>query len=245
MLTRMRLAACVAALGTAFALPARGQGLSPTDEREAARFAAMVRAAEQAGYAQPVVVGHGDGAADALFVLLATREGHGVLIAQSEPAGGGRAQPVELERAPEPADLGVRGLRFAAFLGTPGLVDVVVGHEPFTLESSRRFETHHVLRRRGARLEAACEFPGDATSSASKGIGSITSTRRVTVARIAGGPAPGFRVTTTDETAEQANHQATPVSTARRVSSTSYDLPAAGVCVERRGGPSGRDRRTP
>ena len=232
MKTRVTLLAYALASGMIVAAPAAGQGISGSDPGETARFDAVVRAASRAGYAQPIVVGHGDSATGALFALLATRNGSGVLIALSEPAGTAPAQAAELERDRTPAQLGVRGIQFTVFLGDSDLYDVVVSHEPFMLETSRRFETHHVLRRRGARLESVCEFPGSAGSSSSKGMGSVTSSRRVSVERVAGGATLRFRVKTIDETTER-SRQDPPVTTAHSESSKQYELTATGACHER------------
>jgi hypothetical protein len=223
----------VLASGMIVAAPARGQGISAGDQREAARFDVIVRAATQAGYAQPIVVGHGDSTTDALFALLATRNGSGVLIAVSEPTGSAPAQPIELERDRTPAQLGIRGIQFTVFLGDSDLYDLVVNHEPFMLETSRRFETHHVLRRRGTRLESACEFPGSDASSSSKGMGSVSGSRRVTVERVSGGVTLRFLVRTVDETTERSSRQAAPVSTSHSESTKEYELPATGPCHER------------
>lgn len=232
MKTRLTLLACTLASGMIVAAPARGQGISGSDPRETARFDAMVRAAARAGYAQPIVVGHGDSATDALFALLATRNGNGVLIALTEPTGSTPAQPAELERDRTPAQLGIRGIQFTVFLGDSDLYDLVVSHEPFMLETSRRFETHHVLRRRGTRLESVCEFPGNDGSSSSKGMGSVTSARRVSVERVSGGVTLRFLVRTIDETTEQSSNQAARVTTSHSESSKQYDLPATGACHE-------------
>ena len=227
------LVTCFLSCALFAAVPARGQGTSASDAREAARFDAIVRAATQAGYAQPLVVGHGDHATDALFALLATHEGTGVLVVLAEPTGRTHARPVELEHGETPAQLGIRGIDFTVFLGASDLFDVVVTHTPFMLETSRRFETHHVLRRRGTRLESVCEFPGTDVSSSSKGIGSITGARRVAVERVSRGATLGFTVTTVEETTEQSPGQAAPVITAHSESTRRFDLPATGVCRER------------
>jgi hypothetical protein len=231
--TQVRMVACALAGAMMLAAPARGQGLSAGDARESARFDAVVRAATQAGYANPLVVGHGDSASDALFALLATRSGGGVLIALLEPTATTHAQPVEVERAQTPAGIGVRGIRFTVFLGDSSLTDLVVSHEPFMLETSRRFETHHLLRRSGTLLASVCDFPGSDGSSSSKGMGSITSSRHVTVERTSGGDRSRFLVRTVDETTEQAPHQAAVVTTARRESTREYYLPSTGACVAR------------
>lgn len=232
MTIQIRTLTCALASGMILAAPARGQGLSSGDAREAARFDAVVRATMQAGYTNPIVVGHGDSATDALFALLATRSGGGVLIAVLEPTGSTHPQPVEVERAQTPAEIGVRGIRFTVFLGDSGLADLVVSHEPFMLETSRRFETHHLLRRSGTRLESVCDFPGSDGSSTSKGMGSVTSSRHVTVERTPGGDTFRFMVRTVDETTEQAPHQAA-VTTSRRESTREYYLPSTGTCVAR------------
>lgn len=206
----------------------RGQTLTPSDAAEGARFAAAVRAAVQGGYAHAVVVGHGEGAMDSLFALTAERGGSGVLIVLAE-SGTRRTRAAELERARTPADLGLRGIRLEPFLGSSDLVDVVVRHEPFQLETSRSFTTHHLVRRGAAGLEAACEFAGEASSSSSKGIGSVTSTRSVTVEPAAGGPGRRFAVRIVDETTER-SRQAPPVVTAHADSTIRFELPAAGSC---------------
>ena len=227
----MKSCSVLVALALLTAAPARGQGVSPADPREAARFEAVVRAATRAGYAQPMVVAHGVGDADSLFALLATRGDSGVLIVLREPAGPASAQPVELEHDRTPAQFGIRGIQFNVFLGRAGLTDVVVNHEPLTLEMSRQFETHHVLRRSGATIEPACQFPGSSTTSSSKGIGSVTGTRRVTVSQVSSGGPLRFRVTTVDETTEQSGRQAA-TTTAHTETTRQFELPAAGACRE-------------
>lgn len=124
---------------------------------------------------------------------------------------------MELEHDETPAAFGVRGVEFRAFLGSADLYDVVVSHAPFMLETSSRFDTHHVLRRRGTALEAACEFPGGSTSSSSKGIGSMSGTRRVAVERMPEG-----------QTGQQA-----PRTTSHAETSTTFALASAGMCITR------------
>ena len=221
----------LASLAVAGAVAARGQGLTPTDAKEASRFQAVVRASAQAGYLQPLVVAHGEGATDSLFVLLATREGKGVLIALLEPAGSASVRPAELERDQTPAQLGIRGITFTRFLSASDVYDLVVGHDPFMLEMSRHFETHHVLRRQGTNLDLACEFPGSSTSSASKGIGSIGQTNRVTVERVPGGTPFRFFVKTVEERTEQSGNQA--ATSSRSETTKEYELPSSGACTSR------------
>lgn len=54
MKTHLTLVTCALAWGTIVAMPARAQGISATDQREAARFDAIVHAATRAGFAQPM-----------------------------------------------------------------------------------------------------------------------------------------------------------------------------------------------
>ncbi|HEY2805668.1 MAG TPA: hypothetical protein VGI92_07420 [Gemmatimonadales bacterium] len=215
----------------AVAPAARAQGVSTTDAREATRFAAVVRAASRAGYANAVVVGHGESAAtDSIFALTATRADSGVLIlVLQQQSAGAAARPAELERASTPADLGLRGITFASFLGANGIVDVVVNHVPFQLESSRSFETHHLVRRAASGLDAACEFPGQSTSSASKGIGSIQGASRVTITRTGQGLPIEFMVRQVDQTTEQ-SRGAAPVTSVQSDSTRRYQLPSSGKC---------------
>ncbi len=207
---------------------AMAQGVSPVDQREAARFGAVRQAATRAGYANIVVVGHGEGAHDALFALTATRGDSGALVVVAQ-RGGRTVRPVELERAATPAALGLRGIDFDTFLGDSSLVDVGVTHEPFMLETSRRFATHHLVRQTAAGLSAVCEFPGEASSSTSKGIGSMRSDRRITVERLAGTGDLRFSDREVNQTTES-SRGAAPVTTVQSDSTRAYILPATGMC---------------
>ncbi len=124
------------------------------------------------------------------------------------------------------------GIEFGAFLQRSDYLDVVVNHEPFMLETSRRFESHHVLRHHGASLEPACQFDGNATSSSSKGIGSMTSTRRVTAAPVGTGTPFRFDVATIDETTESSGPRAAPAVTSHTQAVAHYEVPATGTCPE-------------
>jgi hypothetical protein len=229
----------VAALLLAFAVtlllarPARAQTIAPVDAREAARFDNVVRASAGAGYSMPLVVGHGSGAADALFVLLATRDGQAVLVGVSEPRASAELRAVELEHAETAAQIAVHGVHFTGFLNTSDLYDLVVTHEPFTTGVRSRFDTHYVLRRRSGNLEVACEFPGDATSSSSRDTGTSNTTRRVTIERVPRATPLTFAVHTaealSDLAARQPNTGTTPWSETIR----EYELPAAAACRER------------
>jgi hypothetical protein len=218
---------------------AGAQGMSPLNDAEKTRFERVTHAVEKAGYKAPMIVGHGQGTTGSLFVLLATRGDSGVLVVTADPGPMAVAKPIVLERDRDPAQLGVRGVRFDSFLGATGLFDVEVQHEPFQLESSRRFSTHHIVRGGKAGLVNACEFGGDMSSSASKGIGSITSTRRVTIAK-AKDARPltfdvmifTFDVKFIDETIERRNRETVPTVTAHNESRTRYELPESGSCRE-------------
>lgn len=224
---------CSAAMAAA-AVVARGQGVSPVDAREQARFEAVQRMVAGKGYAGPVVVGVSPGPTAALFALLATtRMGNGVLVVASEAAGTEAGQVVEVETDKTPADLGVRGIRFERFLGRTDFVDVVVGHRPFRLEVSFEQERHHVLRRRGAAIALACGFDGGMSSSFAKGPRSVVGTRVVTVEEMpAAGSAAGtltFDVVAVDEQVES-GVSASPEKR-RTETRARYQLPLAGVCV--------------
>ncbi len=204
------------------------QGISPDGAREKARFDAVTQAVENAGYTYPNVVAVSPGA-DGLFVLLATRQEAGVLIVATEPNRATGA-PLEIERDKTPADIGVRGIQFELFAGMPGLIDVVVRHEPFRLEQSYTFDLHHVLRvpeRTGAVLTSACDFNGSSKSSVAKGPRSVTSSRIVTV-ETAPGATLLFDVKTVEETNELAATD--PATRIRSQQTTRYELPSSGVC---------------
>lgn len=229
MIASRALAAGIALLATRVAL--HGQGLSPNDAREGARFARVASAVSNAGFRNPVVVGHGTGQGDALFTLLATRRDTGVLVAVLDP-GSATARPVLLEHAHTPADLGVRGVQFTRFLGTRDLYDVEINHQPFTLETSHTFSTHHILRLQGDALVLVCDLDGGSSSSYSKGIGSNTTTRDVTIARLPGA-AVVFSVRVTAKTVQRRGGEvATATDSSENVKW--YEIPPVGTCRETR-----------
>jgi hypothetical protein len=209
---------------------AAAQGISPNDTQEKLRFDRVTQAVQKAGFKSPLIVGHGDGATDWLFVLLATRGDSGVLVATADPAPTASAMPVVLERDRDPAQFGIRGVQFGPFLGVAGLYDVEVGHEPHQLEISRSYSTHHIIRRDDAGLAHACEYGGGMSSSSSKGIGSIRSARTITVEKLGDGPALKFDVKAIDETTERRNRDTVGTVTAHDEVRTHYELPAQGSC---------------
>jgi len=209
-----------------------GQTITPDGPAQAARFEAARQAVARAGYTNPAVVGAGTGATAPLLALLGTRENAGALVVVR--IGTGASGPAALETAATPADLSIRGITFGPFLDSAGLFDVVVHHAPFMLETSRTFDTHHLVRQQGGTLQPVCEFAGDASSTASKGIGSIRSTRHVTIDPRPSTPANSvsFDVTTVDETITQTGN-APPATTARTEAHLTFVLPAGGTCTSR------------
>jgi hypothetical protein len=197
---------------------------------DSARSSRVIAGIRTGGYTRAVVIGHGAGSTDAMFVLSAVaRDESGVLLVTLEP-GGAATHPVVIERARMPADLGVHGVRIMPFLGSRELVDVEVTHQPFVLETSRTFTTHHLLRRQGEALSLVCDLDGGSSSSFSKGIGSNTTTREVTISRVPG-PALVFSVRVVARIVAQRDRASAPT-----VDSTSsvkwYELPLVGPCRE-------------
>jgi hypothetical protein len=197
---------------------------------DSARSSRVIVAVANGGYARALVIGHGSGATDALFALSAVaRDASGVLLVALEP-GGPASHTVVVERARTPADLGVHGVRFTPFLGTRDLIDVEVTHQPFLLETSRTFTTHHLLRRQGDALTLVCDLDGGSFSSYSKGIGSNTTTREVTITRVPG-TAVIFSVRVVAKITQQRDRESVPT-----VDSTTsvkwYELPVVGPCRE-------------
>ena len=229
--TLAALVACVAAPPSGPWLAA--QTLTPVDAKEAARFDRVARASAQAGYSAPLVVGHGTGTADALFVVLATRDGKGVLVGVAEAGAAARLRSVELEHGDTAAQLAVRGAHISGFLEASGLYDLVVTHEPFTVEAGTRFDTHYVLRRQNGSLEVACEFPGDASSTSSEGTPLAGRTRHVTIERVPRAATLTFAVHTFEALSSLAPRQ--PQAAGAPVSETirRYELPATETCRER------------
>lgn len=221
------------ALALALMLPAgsgRAQAVSPGPSGEAVRFDRVVKAVNGVGYSHASVVGHGAGTADALFALLATTRGDsGVLLVTMQP-GRSAAHPVVLERARTPSDLGVRGVQVAPFLGTRDLYDIEVNHQPFGLETSHTYSTHHVIRQHAEVISLVCALDGSSSSSYSKGIGGNPTTRDVTIVRVPG-IALTFSVRIVAKSVERRAREAAPT-----VDSTEsvkwYELPAVGTCRE-------------
>ena len=207
------------AVGAVAAATACAQIVTPGDPREKARFDAVTRAMEQAGYRAPGVVGY---AAD-LFAVLASREGRGVVAIAAE----GTRPAVAIEEAETPAAIGVRGVRFEPFLDDATLIDIIVDHEPYRLESSHRFERHHILRRTAAGIEPACDFDGASRSGYAKGPRSVATVRTVTVQRAGAGR---FDVTSAEETSERTGGGA-PTVTDRKEVVTRYRLGESGSCT--------------
>jgi hypothetical protein len=229
--THRPAAFAIAALAL-IAAHAGAQGISPNDDQERVRFARVTQSVERAGFKAPLIVGHGDGATDWLFVLLATRGDSGVLVATADPGSSAAEKPVILERDRDPAQFGVRGIQFGRFLGIAGLYDVEIRHEPHQLEMSRSYSTHHIIRRGDAGLVHSCEYGGGMSSSSSKGIGSISSVRTVTVEKVRDAPALAFDVKVIDETTERRNRDTVGTVTAHSELRTHYELPAQGTCRE-------------
>ena len=210
------------------------QSASPTDSTEVRRFDAMKLAVSSAGYTEPGIVAHGDSAFDSFFVLLATRRNKGILVLATERKNRFPVHPVELESAATPSELGIRGIRISWFDGFPNMLDVCVTHEPFMLETSSRFDTHHLVRIRGSALEVACEFPGDAISSTSKGMRSVTRARAVTIRRQEDANPPVFTVTTVSEELErEGSATARPRVLSHNERTRTFEVPPAGPCSER------------
>jgi hypothetical protein len=225
-----RLVAAVAAL----ALPrlgARAQGLTATDSADEERFRRVVQAVAAAGYENPVIAGRGTGPTALFFALTATsrsRADSGVLLVMAEAPG--TAHPIILERARTPADLAVYGIMFKSFPGFRDLYDVEVTHHPYRVEMSYAYSTHHLFRRTGNALTAACDFPGTSSSSFAKGLGSHTSSRQVRVESVAGRQAQ-FLVRVNWRTSERDRPESAPVvQTADSV--FRYQLDATGACHE-------------
>jgi hypothetical protein len=215
-----------------FGTLASAQMLSPIDKKEADRFQAVVRATGQAGFTSPVVVGHGVGTTDAFFALLAGEQGKGALVIVREPTAGKAVRPVVLERDETPANLGIRGIEFAPFLGRADLLDVLVGHEPMMLETSRRFESHHVLRLGPDGPALACQFSGGSKSSGSKGIGAVIDERVVTVKGIAGASPLRFDVLAVGTTTRKAGRPGVPDEVSKTEETKHYEMPSSGLCRE-------------
>ena len=121
-------------------------------------------------------------------------------------------------------------VRFTSFLGARDLFDIEVDHQPFMLETSRTFSTHHVLRRQGDALSAVCDLDGGSSSSYSKGIGSNITTREVTVTRVPG-VAISFSVRTVAKTVQRHGRDAAPTIDST-ISVKWYEVPAVGTCRE-------------
>ena len=195
-------AAVLAFMGLA-AIPTRAQRMTPEDDRQKARFEAVSRAVEKRGYAGAIVVGSSGGTTPDLFALLATRNGKGVLIAAVEPAGTEPVLPAELESDQTPVDLGIAGVRFGPFLGTDDLIEAVVSHHPFRLETTMMFDRHFVLRRSGNSLTVVGDFEGDSTSTTAKGYRTVAAKRTGSVEKVAGASPLQFDLKTVQITTEQ------------------------------------------
>jgi hypothetical protein len=202
---------------------AAAQRLTPVDAGEAARFDRVTQAAGRAGFANAMVVAHGDSTWDGWFLWHAVRGDTGILAAIFEPA----MATVALERVPGTGGIGFRGVQFSPFLDYPGLIDVDVLHHPFVLETDMEFHTHHILRKVGNRVEQVCQFDGDSRSSTSKGMGTTTNVRRVEVIELLG-PTPRFRVSAS--TSQSTDLAAPPGGATIHVE---YDMPVDGRCVVR------------
>ena len=207
-------------------IPARAQGITPLNDQEKQRFETVQHTLEKTGYTAVVPVGHGQGANEALFAMTAMHNGKGVLVIALELNEGNTMSVVEIESDKTPAEIGIHGISFQPFLGENNLVDVVVSHRPFRLEESYSFDSHHVLRKQDAALSLACDFAGASTSSYSKGIGSTTSQRTVTVEKLAGVKNLQFEVKAIQETTRQPA-QGKPE---RSESLQRYELEATGIC---------------
>jgi hypothetical protein len=212
--------------GAVLATPLHGQRGTP-DSAQSSRVIAGIRGS---GFSRAMVIGHGAGPLDALFALSAVaRDASGVLLVMLEP-GGPATHPVVVERARTPADLGVHGVRFSPFLGTRDLIDVEITHQPFMLETSRTFISHHLLRRQGDALSLVCDLDGGSYSSFSKGIGSNTTTREVTITRVPG-TALIFTVRVVAKIVQQRDRASAPVVDST-ISVKWYELPVVGPCRE-------------
>ena len=197
---------------------------------DSARVARMLGAVQRAGYGRPRMVAHGSGASDPLFAFTATSRGDsGVLLVALE-SGAALVRPVVLERARTAADLGIRSVEMSPFLATRDVFDVEVRHQPFQLESSRTYSTHHLVRRQSDALSAACDLDGGSSSSYAKGSGSGTAIRRVVIARIPGAPLT-FSVRTTALTTERHDRDSAPTSDSTE-SVRWFQLAVVGPCRE-------------
>ena len=233
LLIQQQALSCVLVLASAFmpSFAGNGQGVTPLDSAEAHRFTFVLRAAEKAGYKQGSVVAHGARSYDRFFAILATHAKEGVLALMSEQ-NGKTAGPVVLERAENPVQIGVRGVQFGSFLDLGDFTDVTVSHEPYMLETSHRFDTHHLVRLRGEGMAAVCEFAGNSVSSSSKGMRSMSNSRQVSFQRVRKSKAVVFTVRTIDETTETRPDRKDSTITSHTETVKKYELSASGACKE-------------
>ena len=206
--------------------PLTGQS-SPSDSAVLGRIA---RRLLESGFSRPLLVARGAGPTAAVYALTALARGDSGVLLLALDAGSAGSRPIVSERAATRADLGIRSVEIGAFLGTRNLLDVAVLHQPFLLETSRTFLTHHVIRQQAETLTGVCDLEGGSSSSYSKGIGSNTATRDVAIARVPGS-AVRFSVRVTTKTIDR------PSGDARSSvdSSTSvrwYEIPPVGICRE-------------
>lgn len=184
-------------------------------------------AVNSAGYANAQVIGRGNGAADALFVLTASRGDSAFVLVTVEPEGSA-AHPIVIERGAAVADLGVRAVSVSPFLGIRDLVDVEVVRGAQSLEFKLLVSTHYLIRREGEGLYARCEFDGDATTTSATSIRSDEWVRYVTVDPVAGQPI-SFMVSAIEKTLRSRDRaQITTVDST--LVTRRYELQPTGTC---------------
>lgn len=223
LLLRSRVLVVTAA---AMAGPLTGQS-SPSDSAVMGR---ITRRLLESGFSHPRLFANGAGLSATVYAVTASARGDSGVLLVTLDQGSAASRPIVVERAATPADLGIRSVEIGTFLATRNLLDITVLHQPFMLETSRTFTTHHVIRQQAETLTGVCDLEGGSSSSYSKGIGSHLSTRDVAIARLPGS-AVRFSVRITAKTVDRQDGNS-----AAKVDSTTtvrwYEIPPVGICRE-------------
>lgn len=204
------------------------QSYSQYDSTQSANFTKICSDISSMGYKNPVIVGYGDSTAKDIYVLLANKKNKGVLIAVTVVNGKTSKRPIVLAQDKTPEDIGEIDLKISRFFDVADVYDIEVNYHPYTLNSTLKYNKHHLVRFKGSNSEKICEFLGTSISTYSNGIKSISYSRQVSIEKVPAEDAFKFKVIAIEKNSEQ-NYSKEPILISQNEDVKEYKLSATGV----------------